>query len=101
MPAAEQVVDGLGAVCFASALASIFILHRLAKADPGKGRADAPYLVRYMSLLGRVAGLSPSSARAPADRRDIRTVRVLYLVFAVAAGAMAWSAAPLLRVAIP
>jgi len=44
MPAARQIVDALGAVCFASALASIVSLHRLAKTNPGTGCADTRYV---------------------------------------------------------
>lgn len=99
MPAARQIVDVLGAVCVASALASIVILHRLAKANPGTGRADTRYVVRYVRLLGCVFGRSSVSALTPANRRDIVAIRLLHLLFAAAASLMAWSAAPILRAA--
>ncbi|SEJ18399.1 hypothetical protein SAMN04487997_2661 [Frateuria terrea] len=93
-------MDALGAVCFASALASVCILHCLAKAGLGTDRADTRYAIRYLSLLGCVLGLSPVSMPARARRRDLRAVRPLHLVFATAASLMAWFAMPLLRAAL-
>jgi hypothetical protein len=100
MPAARPVVHALGAACFASAPACIFLLHRLAEARRREEHADALYLVRYLRRLACVFARSPIPALAPANRRDVRTVRFLRLVFATAASLVAWRAAPHLRAAL-